>query len=160
MKRANRVLISSLVFLFVLLGSMSALAETNKKDRLAVKEITLPVGKNDPFKPFLEMDAQTARSREKLQALPLSPLLQSPLDNFRLTGIGGAPKSRMAVVEDNKGRFYILLPGSHIGTRNGRVAQIKQDHVIIEERTKTSSGQEKREEVKLNLHMGGQGVRP
>lgn len=155
MKRANRVLISSLIFLVVLLNSTSTSAGTMKKERTVVKTGRVLVAKADPFKPFLEMDAQVARNREKLQALPLSPLLRYPVDTFRLTGIGGAHGSRMAVVEDGKGRFYILLTGSDIGTRNGRVVQIHQDHVIIEERTKRSSGQEKREEIKLRLHTGG-----
>lgn len=160
MKRANRVLICSLISLVFLLGSALASAGVTKRERPAASERSGVLWKSDPFKPFLEIDAQVARAGEKLRAMPLSPLLNSPIERFRLTGIGGVHSSRMAVVEDGKGRFYILLPGSHIGTRNGRVVQIHPDHVIIEERMKTSSGEEKREEIKLNLHIGGQEGRP
>lgn len=108
-------------------------------------------GRPDPFRPFLERDARIKRAQERLKVMPLSPLLQSPVRNFRLTGIMGADDDRVAVVEDGQGRFFLLFPGSNIGTRSGRVAGIHKDHIVIEERTKIPGGREKREEIKLRF---------
>lgn len=158
MEKGNSLLISIFIFCILPLYLFPAMlvAET-KEPQVKISHLK---GKPDPFRPFLEADAKNAREREKLQAMPLSPLQQSPLESFRLTGIAGSMHARIAIVEDRRGRFYVLRPGTYIGTDNGRVVKIHNDHVIIEERRKTSWGREKISEVKMTFHMEGREERP
>ncbi|HOD98291.1 MAG TPA: pilus assembly protein PilP [Syntrophales bacterium] len=97
-----------------------------------------PKGKPDPFKPFLEAELALRKLKElekrRLQKkLPLSPLQRAPIDQFRLVGVGGVPKSRTALVQDQAGKYYTLNIGVPIGTKNGRVVKILADRVIIDE---------------------------
>jgi len=115
-----------------------------------------PKGKPDPFRSFIEKDALFRRARERVQVLPVSPLLQREVDEFRLKGIAFDGRRYTALIEDERGRFYPIREGAGIGTRNGRVTRIFPDHVIVEERIKTPSGQEKVEFITIRLPREGQ----
>jgi Tfp pilus assembly protein PilP len=104
-----------------------------------------PAGKSDPFQPFMEVDLAVKREKErkaKEEELrraaqgkrPISPLQQAEISQFRLVGIAGSDKQRMAVVEDNTAKkIYPVYVGTPIGPHGGRVASILEDRLIVEE---------------------------
>ncbi|MDI6775637.1 MAG: pilus assembly protein PilP [Syntrophales bacterium] len=126
----------------------------------AASYIYNPVGKPDPFQPFIEKEISKKKKAEKLQTLPISPLQGLSIDQFRLVGIAGDDKRRMAVVEDVREKFYPLFEGTYIGRNNGRVVKILADRVIIEEKVKTSAGKTQVEQITIRLHGEEDEVKP
>jgi Tfp pilus assembly protein PilP len=105
-----------------------------------------PAGKPDPFLPFVETDPVVKKEKEKKakeeelrkKALsskrPISPLQMAEIKQFRLVGIAGDDKVRMAIVEDTAiKKFYPLFVGTNIGPSGGRVLSIQNDRLIVEE---------------------------
>jgi Tfp pilus assembly protein PilP len=97
--------------------------------------------KPDPFLPFVETEPvvkkkseQGQGKKEVVKKLPVSPLQQREIRQFRLVGIAGDERKRMAMVEDGAAKkVYPLVVGTYIGPNDGRVAEILPDRVIIEE---------------------------
>jgi Tfp pilus assembly protein PilP len=107
-----------------------------------------PLGKPDPFQPFVEVDVIVKKKEEK--KVSTYPLERDELEKFRLAGIIGDHVQRLAIVEimdEGKLRFYPLLKGTHIGLHKGKVLEIMADRVIIEEPDKS-----KTKRVILKLH--------
>lgn len=104
-----------------------------------------PAGKSDPFQPFVEVDLAVKKEKERrakeeelrratLGKRPISPLQQAEISKFRLVGIAGDDKQRMAIVKDDAAKkSYPLVVGTHIGPNGGRVVSIMSDRLIIEE---------------------------
>ena len=109
-----------------------------------------PVGKPDPFKPFIE---QELGPKKKLEARPLaiSPLQREGTDKFRLVGISSADKHRIAIVQDVKGKAYPIFLGTYIGLNGGRVVEILPDRIIVEEKIKTEDKQPKLRRLTMKL---------
>jgi type IV pilus assembly protein PilP len=104
-----------------------------------------PAGKPDPFRPFVEKDPVLKKKKEMAAATALSifPLQRVGLDQFNLIGIAGSADRRLAVVEtrDGKGsRFYTLTLGTVIGLNNGKVVEIGNDQIVVEEAAPVRSG--------------------
>ncbi len=108
-----------------------------------------PAGKLDPFKPFIVTVKEKAVSKS-----PLSPLQKIGIDQFKLVGIARSGKKRFAIVEDSKGKrhHYTIYRSTPIGLNEGRVINILDDQVIIEERIKTPSGEVKIKPIIWKLH--------
>ena len=116
-----------------------------------------PVGKPDPFKPFIDQEISAKKKREKTQPLPIFPLQREGTDQFRLVGIAGNESSKIAIVTDLKGKFYPLYLGTAIGLHGGRVVGILADRVIVEEKIKEGDAQKtktKRITMKLRREEG------
>ncbi|MCX7634212.1 MAG: pilus assembly protein PilP [Syntrophales bacterium] len=93
-----------------------------------------PRGKPDPFKPFLEYDATLRKKLEEQRRRQFtSPLQQYPVEQYQLVGIGRSKERKVALVKDVAGKFYELHIGSKIGQQNGRVADIGDNRVTVEE---------------------------
>jgi type IV pilus assembly protein PilP len=105
-----------------------------------------PAGKADPFLPFVETDLAVKKEKEKKakeeelkkktlsSKRPISPLQMADIKQFRLVGIAGDDRARMAIVEDTAiKRFYPLFVGTNIGSNGGRVLSIQNDRLIVEE---------------------------
>ena len=102
-----------------------------------------PAGKPDPFKPFVDKDLVLNKKAETVAAVSIFPLQKVGLDQFTLIGIAGDTKRRLAMVEtkDSKGsRFYTLTLGTVIGLNNGKVVEIKNDQIVVEEATTLRTG--------------------
>lgn len=97
-----------------------------------------PVGKPDPFRPFVEIDTAKAAEKggkdDKKDMSSIFPLQRVATANFRVVGIAGDQIRRVAIVEDAAKKFYPLFKGTYIGLKNGRVIEIMADRVIVEER--------------------------
>jgi len=120
-----------------------------------------PVGKPDPFYPFIETDMALQKKQEEglkkkaaMQGRPISPLQQSEIGQFRLVGIAGDDKRRTAVVEDGTvKKFYPLFVGTIIGPNEGRVVEILPDRVILEERIEDPNPKAKKAQVRRTTMM-------
>ena len=97
-----------------------------------------PVGKPDPFRPFVEIDTAAIKAVEKKDdkkdMSSIFPLQRVATEKFRVVGIAGDQIRRVAMVEDAAKKFYPLFKGTFIGLKNGRVVDIMADRVIVEER--------------------------
>lgn len=102
-----------------------------------------PIGKPDPFLPFVEKDIALRKKIEKANTPSIFPLQRTGIDQFNLVGIAGDAERRFAVVEtkDAKARFYPVAVGTIIGLNNGKVVEIKRDVIVIEEVTRGRTGQ-------------------
>jgi type IV pilus assembly protein PilP len=105
-----------------------------------------PAGKPDPFLPFVETDLAVKKEKEKKakeeelkkrtlsSKRPISPLQMAEIKQFRLVGIAGDDRARMAIVEDTTiKKFYPLFVGTSIGPNGGRILSIQNDRLIVEE---------------------------
>ena len=107
-----------------------------------------PLGKPDPFHPFVEIVIATKKKEEK--KVSAYPLERDEIEKFRLVGIAGDKTQRLAIVEimeEGKLKFYPLLIGTHIGLRKGQVMEIMADRIIVEEPDKN-----KTKRIILKLH--------
>ena len=92
-----------------------------------------PLGKPDPFRPFVEVEVAVKKKDEKKEVASIFPLQRVSAEQFRVVGIAGDNIRRVAVVEDATKKFYPLFTGTHIGLHNGKVIEIMADRVIVEE---------------------------
>jgi type IV pilus assembly protein PilP len=128
-----------------------------KKESLEKKEETEytynPVGKPDPFKPFIQMTSIKEYSKNTL----LTPLQKYEISQLKLVAIIVAPEGNIAMVEDLLGKGFFLKKGTEIGKNDGKVKKILLDKVIIEEVYEDSLGQKKTNEISLFLHRVEEG---
>lgn len=114
-----------------------------------------PVGKPDPFRPFVEEESAAKKKDTKKDLRSIFPLQRFDIDKFRVVGIAGDKNRRVAVVEDAVKKYYPLFIGTHIGTNRGKVVEILPDRVIVEEyETK------KAKRIILKLHKNSNEVKP
>jgi Tfp pilus assembly protein PilP len=128
---------------------------TEKKELSEKAEIEYtydPVGKPDPFKPFIQLS-----SKEIPKGLRLTPLQKYDISQLKLVAIIIAPEGNIALVEDSTGKGYFVRKGTLIGKNDGKVKKILLDKVIIEEVYQDVVGQTKVNEVSLFLHRPEEG---
>jgi Tfp pilus assembly protein PilP len=111
--------------------------ETPKVDSASVNPgyIYDPTNKTDPFKSFVAIREEQAKSKAKtyLETLELSQL------DLVVTVV--SPKGKWAVVKDSKGVGHVIKEGTPIGTKDGVVYKISQGVVVIREQQKDFRGQ-------------------
>lgn len=107
-----------------------------------------PVGKPDPFKPFIQLTPV----REAVRTTPLTPLQKYDISQLKLVAIISSPEGNVALVEDSAGRGYFIKKGTEIGKNDGKVTRILKDRIIIEELYQDVLGQIKKNEVSMFLH--------
>ncbi len=95
----------------------------------APKYVYNPIGKRDPFEnPLDKIQGPVARAD-----VPLTPLQQFDLGQFRLIGVIVGKGSPAAMVLAPDGRSFILKRGTKIGKNSGTVVAITRDSVRVEE---------------------------
>jgi Tfp pilus assembly protein PilP len=114
-----------------------------------------PLGKPDPFRPFVEEEIAAKKKEAKTGLISIYPLQKEDVDKFRVVGIAGDQKRRVAVVEDATKKYYPLFIGTHIGLHNGKVMEILSDRVIVEEYEA-----KKAKKIILKLHKNQDEVKP
>jgi type IV pilus assembly protein PilP len=112
-----------------------------------------PLGKADPFKPFIELTPV----RERVRTTPLTPLQKYDISQLKLVAIITAPEGNIALVEDSAGRGYFIKRGTEIGKNEGKVVKILKDRVIIEELFEDVFGKVKKNEVPMLLYKTEEG---
>jgi len=109
-----------------------------------------PMGKPDPFKPFI---LEVKRSKEKADK-NLQPLQRYELSQLKLVAIVWNIANPRAVVEDSAGKGYIISKGSFIGNRQGKVTDILKDEVVVTEESTDIFGATKTRAIRIKLHTG------
>ncbi len=92
-----------------------------------------PRDKRDPFKPFIRTTKPGPTPTPK--SVIDFPIKRYALKDFRLVGImwiGDVPK---AMVVDPAKNTYFLTLGDEIGNNNGRILEIRDHGVLIQEKT-------------------------
>ena len=112
-----------------------------------------PVGKPDPFRPFVQLTSARGGSR----TAPLTPLQKYDTSQLKLVAIISAPEGNIALVEDVTGKGYFLKKGTWIGKNDGKVTKILKDKVIVEEVYQDIFGQTKTNEISLFLQKVEEG---
>ena len=107
-----------------------------------------PVGKADPFKPFIQISTARNLSRRT----PLTPLQKYEISQLKLVAVISTPEGNTALVEDSAGKGYIIKKGTEIGKNEGKVTKILKDKVIVEEIYQDMWGQTKISEIPILLH--------
>jgi type IV pilus assembly protein PilP len=125
--------------------------EPEKKEEVAYAYN--PGGKQDPFKPFIQLNPV----RESSRNVPLTPLQKYEISQLKLVAILSTPEGSVALVEDAAGKGYFLKKGTGIGQNEGRVTRILKDRVIVEEKYQDIFGQMKTNEVSIMLHRPEEG---
>ena len=92
-----------------------------------------PLGKPDPFKPFVDGQITTVKKGKDGKAESIFPLQREEVESFKLVGIMGDQIRRVAVIEDSAKKFYPLFIGTRIGLHNGKVTDILADRVMVDE---------------------------
>lgn len=135
-------------------------AETKVADLKTTPEYRYnPIGKPDPFKPFIDLEIDLKKKLERPKAIPISPLQRVSVDQFRVVGIAGDEHSKIAMVQDFKGKFYPIFLGTYIGLNSGRVVQILADRVVVEEKIKLEAKKTKTNRITMKLHKEeGEGI--
>ncbi len=122
-----------------------------------------PQGKIDPFEPiFRDKPAVEKVSGKKggtswKMRVPRTPLEKIALNQLTLTAVilrrGG---NNRALVEEASGKGYVIKKGTSMGTRWGRVVEIKKEMVVVEEETENMLGEVvlNRREMKLQKPFG------
>jgi type IV pilus assembly protein PilP len=151
MKKSKIILLLSLLVLFLCCFGASA-QQAEKPDlpemppSVAETQLTVPaaqaqddvysynpLGKPDPFKPFISIDVRPSKKEGEKKAESIFPLQRAAAESFKLVGIMGDRVRRVAIVEDTGRRFYPLFVGTHIGLNNGKVSEILADRVAVDE---------------------------
>ena len=111
-----------------------------------------PVGKRDPFKPFIALE-----SKKTAPTAPLTPLQRYDVSELKLVGIMKGPTGYRALVEDAGGKGFIITKGTPIGRGNGHVKEIHDNRVIIKQTHKDIFGQVRHREITMPLRKSGEG---
>lgn len=129
-------------------------AEKKELEKKEEAEYTYnPLGKPDPFKPFI----QITTAKEYSRSVPQTPLQKYEISQLKLVAIIITPEGNVALVEDSAGKGYFLKKGTEIGKNDGKVKKILKDKVIIEEVYEDIFGQKKINEISLFLHQVEEG---
>jgi len=102
-----------------------------------------PKGKIDPFRPlFTERNVPQAKSKPpEKRRQPLTPLEKVDLSQLRLVAIIRSADRDMALVEEASGKGYIVEKGTYIGVNSGRVIEIHDGGIVVEEEVMTVLGE-------------------
>lgn len=95
-------------------------------------------GRVDPFAPFLrrpEPEAAEVEEEEAIRRVPRTPLERIALGQLKLTAVimADAREMVLAMVEDSRGKGYVIREGTYIGEDGGRVSRILPNKVLVEE---------------------------
>jgi Tfp pilus assembly protein PilP len=114
------------------------------------------IGRPDPFEPFIEREITLIKKlkerREQTRVVSASPLQRGSIRQFKLIGIIGDERQKIATVEDANRKFYPLFIGSVIGENKGKVTQILSDRIFVEETVQIQKGKTRVNRVMLKLH--------
>ncbi len=100
----------------------------------------------DPFEPLFkeetpEQKRPAASQPERPRRIPQTPLEKIDLGQLKLTAIIRTPVGNKALVEESSGKGYIIQKGTWIGVHAGRVQEITDDAVVVEEEIENALGE-------------------
>jgi type IV pilus assembly protein PilP len=95
-----------------------------------------PKGKVNPFEPLLKDESAAVAIRVRTPTdpnRPKTPLEKLDLGQLKLVAIIATPTGNRAMVEESTGKGYIIKTGTFIGLNSGKVVDIKEGKVLVEE---------------------------
>jgi Tfp pilus assembly protein PilP len=96
-----------------------------------------PESKIDPFMPLFrdgpKEEIEISQKVERERRVPRTPLERIDLSQLKLVGIIQASGGNKGLVQEASGKGYIISMGTYMGTHGGRVVNIANDRVIVEE---------------------------
>jgi Tfp pilus assembly protein PilP len=111
-----------------------------------------PAGKIDPFQPLFNSDRNTTISTPIRTDCISNPTLEKiDLSQLKLTGTILTENHDLALMEEVPGRSHIVREGMCIGIHGGKVAEIRNDQVIIQEEIQDVSGNVKVVKTEMKL---------
>lgn len=100
-----------------------------------------PAGKIGPFQPLFNSDRNATISTPIRTDCISNPTLEKiDLSQLKLTGTILTENHDLALMEEAPGRGHIVREGMCIGIHGGKVAEIRNDRVIIQTKTQDISG--------------------
>lgn len=128
-------------------------------DADAALDLYNPAGKINPFAPLFEKEhvvAAAKRTKKKQRRGHLTPLEKVDLSQLTLLGTIMASSGNRAMVADSSGKGYVVKTGAYIGMSSGRVIEILQDRIIVEEEVENILGKIslRKRELKLQKPLG------
>lgn len=114
-------------------------------------------GRSDPFKPFIEPKVATKIDLNEVvdEDKVLTGMQLFEPGQLTLVAVMEAGGKKIAMVEDDTGKGYVIHEGMLIG-RNGIVSQINKDNdVIITETERTRAGKEIVSTIVMRLNKEG-----
>lgn len=91
-----------------------------------------PQNRRDPFKPFIKIIREPEAKPALSELVP--PIKKYPLQEFRLVGIIWVGKEPKAMVVDPERNTYVLGIGDEIGNSQGRIVEIRENGIMVEEK--------------------------
>ena len=125
--------------------------------RLASIKPYSSTGKADPFVPLFRKDEtagdQQAASpgKKRKKRVPRTPLERVDLSQLKLTGIIRSPQGNKALVEEATGKGYVVGVGTYLGNQGGKITEILDDRLIVEEEIESPLGEIKKVPRQLKL---------
>lgn len=121
-----------------------------------------PVTLRNPFKPFIKLEKQKdGKTLKPVPFVPKTPLQRFTLAELKFVGIIWADKIKPKVmIEDPRGKGYVLESGGMVGSLGGKITSIKKDEVIIEEKMVDVLGEESVQITTIKLHKPENEVNP
>ena len=118
-----------------------------------------PEGKINPFdNPFKKQESSQQAAVEEDEVEPNKPdrIRQTPLERIDLSqltlvGVIKFASGYKAIVEEASGKGYMIATGTYIGTNYGKVSEIQNDRIIIQEKVKDVLGKYKDRTSHLKL---------
>jgi len=138
-------------------ASQPAAGRSAQNTRLASIKPYSSVGKTDPFVPLFRKneaadDQSVASPRKKRKKrVPRTPLERVDLSQLKLTGIIRSPQGNKALVEEATGKGYVVGVGTYLGNQGGKITEILDDRVIVEEEIENPLGEIKKVPRQLKL---------
>lgn len=116
-----------------------------------------PAGKADPFRSFVEEEVARAEAAKKkgaakAQTAAVNILQRHDAGQYILVGIASDEKSRSAMIVDpTKKYFFVVNVGTSIGLNRGRVTEILNDQVIVDEQVRGDKGRIEKKKVVIRF---------
>ena len=108
----------------------------------------------DPFKPFLQKVIFKKQILPK--NVPLTPLTEYNLSQYKLVGIITDKKPPLAMVETADGKGLIFSIGDYIGTEFYKVVSIKDNEVVLERKFYNKNKKVEIEKKVLKIELAGE----
>ena len=91
-----------------------------------------PLVNRDPFKPFIKIVEKKEVETEVGKSVP--PIKRYPLEQFRLVGIVWVGEQPKVMVVDPEKNTYFLGVGDEIGSREGKIIEVRESGIMVEEK--------------------------
>lgn len=98
--------------------------------------LVIPVGKHAPEKkPLVDEPAsiEIVKTKKQTKRQPFTPLQMMEYSQLKLVGIIHSDEGNKALLEDISGKGYTVGEGTSIGPNSGKIAEILNDRIVLEE---------------------------